>query len=391
MLLEDMISGIRIELGDKSQTVWTNNDEITRAIVKTVALMSRLTPKRSLVSSALDSGWITGTRILDISTLLPDYIRIEKVEYPADDEPPTIVTWDVVDGYLVFRSDPSLTAGETIRITYLGAWTPPTTDTEGDYPTHLDDIVIIGAAGQSLIFKAEEYTHTVITNLASAVSTLSGISAVTFPSAPDISSYITDADTALDAAIARFAAAVTTLGNMDTPLGDTETALDQVATHLGAAETEYLDVGDDLINAATRGEKAAEIYGQYAGYRTGIANAYIAEAEKRIALALAHEADAARDTTIGNSYVNEAIQRLTIAARQLDSYEQDVSLAASKVAYYRSQIEKATQLGAIANQYLDAAGRYLASGQSKVNEFLVALGYKPEFFAQKSDSTQTPF
>jgi len=41
-----------------------------------------------------------------------------------------------------------------------------------------------------------------------------------------------------------------------------------------------------------------------------------------------------------------------------------------------------------ANTLLDIAGRYLASGQSKINEMLIMLGQKPEFQTQKASSEQ---
>jgi len=41
-----------------------------------------------------------------------------------------------------------------------------------------------------------------------------------------------------------------------------------------------------------------------------------------------------------------------------------------------------------ARNFLDIAGRYLASGQAKINEFLVMLGLKPEFYTSKSLSEQ---
>ena len=389
MFLEDMINNVRIELGDKTMAVWTANDEITRAIVKTVALMSRLTPKRDLAEGTLTTVMIKDKYLLDISTILSDYIRIERVEYPVTTttSPPPVVTFDVVGKYLKFREDHTLTVDDVVRIIYLGAWTPPTPTADGNYPAHLDDIVIIGAAGQALIFKAEEYTYKVITSLDSAITAIGAISAISFPSAPDISSYLTDAETALDAAAARFAAAVSTLGSMTTPLGDAGTALDEVDTQITAGEG-YLDSGDDLINAATRGEDAGKIFGEYASHRVDMADSYTKEAAQRIALALAHEADSARESAIGNGYVNEAIQRISMASRVLDSFESEARVADAEVGYYRGQVDKAAQYVNIAGQYLEASGRYLANGQSKINEFLTALGIKPEFPTQKASAEQ---
>lgn len=446
--IDKLLSDIRIEVGDRDESVWTD-DELARATDKSVALMSRITPHRDIIETTivrdiddetltiasstgtltykpikpgsvamtgktLDTdfriNYLTGVvteigsnltdddytvsyelddYMLDISSLLPDYIKIERVQYPADDVPVSWLTFDIYGDLLVIRgSAVTLDEDEHLRIVYLKKWTAPTPTAAGDYPSHLDDVVVIGAAGQALIYKAEEYTHLAKDTVAAAVTTLAGISAVTFTSAPDISSYITDADTALDAAITRFAAAVTTLSNLDTPLADANTALDAVATQLGAAETEYLDVGDDLINTGTRGEDVGKTYADYAEVRVDMADTYIEEAKQRIALALANEADAGRDTTIGNSYVNEAIQRLAIAARELDSYGTSAEIDAAKVNYYTAQVQKAYQQAQASAQYLSVAGRFLASGQAKVNEFLTALGSKAEFVSHKASQEQ---
>lgn len=387
MLLGEMIINVRLELGDKAMVVWTDNDEITRAIGKSVSLLSRLTPKRDLVEGTLLDAWIEDKYLLDISDVLSDYIKIEKVEYPTDMEPPPAVTFDVVGDYLKFREDHTLTAGKVIRIIYLGKWTPPTPSAEGDYPLHLDDVIIIGSAGQALIFKAEEYTYKVISTLNDAITAIDAVSAITFPSAPDISTEKTAAETALTAAIAQFAAAVTSLGSMDSPLGDTATALDAIDTELSAA-IGYLADGDSLINAATRGADVGKTFGAYAGHRADIASGYEKEAAQRVALALAYEAKAARQGTLGNSYVNEAVQRVSIVSRLLDKFASEVTLSGSEVAYYKTQLDKVYQLGAIAGQYLKASGRYLASGQAKINEFLAALGIKPEISYQKASAEQ---
>lgn len=499
MLLQDMIDSIRIELGDKTKAIWEDDDDIIRAIHKSVALMSRLTPKKDLVEDAIESDWITGTRLLDISETLPDYIRIESVEYPADDEPPTIVTFDVYGNYLVFRSDPSLTADETIRIYYLCKWTPPTPTAEGDYPTSLDDVVIIGSCGEALIFKAEYYVNlaanaqeevdTLLTSLSGLSLSLDTLTpptaptlslptaptnysfskptaptlpdAPTAPSAPDISGYITDIETALSAAITQFEAAVTTLESMDTPLGNAATQAGCVATQIGHGQ-DYLEDGDGLINVATRGENVGDVYGKYAGYEADLAKEYAEAAGKYVDIALAWEANAARDTTIGNGYLNDAIQVVTTISRILDKYEGELKSYSSDVAQYsvevsgvidkykgeiageeagianfnaqiskfgdeitneRIKVEKFYQEVALygqqiadqqnqinefrssaetlkmaidgynaqATQYLELAGRYLASGQAKINEMLIALGFKPEFQTQKASANQTPF
>ena len=445
-VLEKLISDVRIEIGDKGKTVWAN-DEIIRAIEKSVSLMSRLLPKRDVVETTivrtitgatltianstgtlaykpikvnsvnitgktLDThyriNYLTGvvteigsglpdadytvsyeldSSIVDLSTILTDYIKIERVECPAGGSPPNLLTFDTFGNLLVLRAGVSLVDNDHLRIVYLCKWTPPTPTDSGSFPSHLDDIVIIGSAGQALIYKAEEYTGLAKISIVSASTVMDGIAAITFPSTPDFTAKVTLAETALDAAITQAQAAVTTLASMATPLGSASTAYSKMTAGVGVGE-DYLTTGAPLINTGTRGEDVGAIYGQYAGYEAGLLQRYIDEGSGNIALALAWEAKAARQNTIANSYINEAVQRLAVVARVLEGFSTEASVANSKVNYYTAQLNKAAQLTSLSGQYLNVAGRLLASGQSKVVEFLTSLGFKPESSSQKASSEQ---
>ena len=388
MYLEEMSSAIRIELQDleAGSNIW-ETDEITRAINKTTSLMSRLLPKRNVVKGTITSDMIESDYLLDISSILDDYIKIERVEYNIDQSPPQFPTFDIIDKYLMFRTDVSLTADDEIRIIYLGRWTPPTLNTVGDYPTHLDNTVIIGSAGQALIFKSEQYTQDAISCIALAKSTLDDIGVVSGVTVLDIGSKITNAETALTAAIARFTAAVTEVAKMDTPLANAATAVGKVAAEVAAGKA-YLETGDDLINTATRGDDVGETYGVYAQVQATLASGYSSEAERNITIANGWEARASREATIGNNYLNEAIQRLTVAARLIDKYQYDLVNYNQDISYYRAQVEKATSYGTTATQFLSIAGRYLADGQAKINEMLISLGLKVELTTQRALSEQ---
>ncbi len=446
MALQDkLISDIRIEIADRETTIW-QPDEIIRAIEKATSLMSRLLFKRdilettivrtisgeSLVISSntgtlaykpvkvgtvtilgkkLDTDfridYLTGvvTEIgsnlpddtyavsyeldsltLDISTLLPDYIKIDRVEYPAGGNPPTFVAFDIQGSFLSIRTG-TLTEDEHLRIIYYSKWTPPTSDTEGDYPSHLNDLIIIGASGEALIFKAEEYTHRAITTLDDAVDIIEGLSGVTFPDAPDISTYLTASISALTAAADALSDAETTVGSIDTALGLADAAFDniesEVATGLG-----YLDTGEPLINEGTRGKDVGATYGNYASHLANLMRNYADEGGGFVAIANAWEAKAGRQSTIGNSYINEAVQRIAIISRLLEKYNTEADVANQEVNYYIAQAGIATQLMNISVQYLNTAGRYLASGQAKINEMLATLLQKPEMMMQRAAGEQ---
>lgn len=352
MLLQEIVDNIRIELEDSTKAVWENDDSLIRAVNKTVALMSRLISKKSMVDVTVTTG---GIQRLDFSGTLSDFIRIEKLEYPKDEVPQTHPPYNLVGTTIFLTGSDKFTKDKIARIIYLAQWTPPTVEAEGDYPIHLDDAVIIGAAGQAQIFKAEYYLQLAATQIALGATAAAGLS-----------SSFTAVVTALDSAKTSFAASITTLAGLTTPQASAKTALDKVAAEVAAGKT-YLESGDDLINVATRGENVGAVYAQYATEQMRLASGYVNEAEGFLALVDSYIDKATREGVAGTGYTTEAVQRLGVLDRYLSQAERDEALGA---------------------RYLEIAGRYLASGQAKINEFLAALGYKPEVQSVKVSSQQ---
>jgi len=390
-ILNQLISSIRIEIGDREQAIW-QDDEIIRAIEKTVSLMSRLLPKRAMVTGNLGSSWIIGTHYLDISSILPNYIRIEKVEYPTDMTPVNAITFDPIGSYLQFRVDHNLTVGDEIRIVYQGAWTAPTISESGDYPEHLNDVVVIGSSGQSLIYKAEYYVHKAAETVGSSQTVLDDLLNVSFPDSPDITvgelaGLLASAKTTLGKAQTAFGTSLTTLGSMDSMLTCGAERVCKLPDHVTAAQA-HLTTGAPLINAVTVGDKVGEIYGQYASVEAAMGRENVQSGVAYVQLAGGWEAKAGRQSIIANGYIQEATQYLTALGKILDVFDAEVSLSRNKVDMYRAQLDAATRDTNLSSQYLDVAGRYLASGQAKINEFLAALGYKPEFFKNKASMAQ---
>ena len=449
MLLSEILAALRIELQDLDEDSYVHSeDDLSRAVRKCVSLMSRLIPDRGMVETtivraitgetltiATDTGtltykpikpdslsipnktvdtdytvnYLTGvvtevgsnlpdtdytvsyeldSQMLDISSLLSDYIKIDRMEYPAGEYPVANPTYDVLGDFIRLRGNTNtLTAGKHLRLMYLKRWTPATETVRGSYPTHLNDAIIIGSAGQALIFKAEKHTQAAVTAIAAGKVLLDAIAAVTVATAPSISTEITAAQTALAAGIARFVSAVTAVGNMDTPLGASVTALDKVGAVV-VTGVGYLTTGAAKINAATRGDKVGEIYGAYGSHQAGLAQTYDREGAQRTALALGWEAKSGRETTIGNSYLNEGVQRLAVVARLLEKYRLELEGNSQDVAYYARQLDRITKYETTAKQLIEISGRFLASGQAKINEMLIMLGLKPEYSTQRASSGQ---
>lgn len=468
MNLVDYQTTIRIELSDTA--TFFSATEISRAVGKTENLLSRLMPKKTVVETTLvraitgetlaiasstgtlaykpikpGSVVITGETLdtdyrinymtgvvtevgsllddgdytvaydldpqrLDISSLLSDYIRITRVEYPAGDEPPTYLgSYDIIDNFLIFHKDLSLTGNKHLRIYYDAKWTQATGAASGDYPTHLDDIIIVGAAGQCLIFKAEKYVQQAIAELelanAAADSMATPLAAIdtalnkavetgsegallavkdaldkvatyletngTTDNAKDVLANITDEIAALRAAISTaHDAANTYLDEVDT----TDLAL---ATY-GAEALLKVPVDSTLINTITIGKDVARIYRELsggwvstAGARISAALAFVEEANSRLSTVRSYIEEAMGWMRIGEDFTAEAVQRLGIVNAYIDE-------ATQRVAEVNAWAIQADRYLMTEREYLTIAGRYLASGQAKINEFFVMLGFKPE-------------
>lgn len=291
-------------------------------------------------------------RILDMSSLLPkeDYIRIERVEYPVGDDPPTLLTFDPLgeDLLLIKGKDTTLTEDKHIRVRYLKPWTAPAALSEGDYPKHLDNAVIIGATGQVLIFTAEKY-------VLSAVAALAAITAptdytVTKPTPPTTPTFTqTEFQKALD------------------KMSDLEAS---EAGMLVDAVT-LLTSGEAIITKINDADRLAEKYAQYAQVKLGVVAGY---------------------KELANAHFDEQIAKITSYSHQVADHANKVAAESAGVSNFAAQVGKYD--AEIRDQtlkveyYLQAASRYLASGQAKINEFLIMLGIKPELFMTKSSSEQ---
>ena len=555
MKQDAMLHAIRIELQDSDSSLY-ENDEILRAVDKAVSLLSRLVPKRgiaettlvrsitnetltiatstgtlaykpvkkdtlSITGKVLDTdfriNYLTGVvteiganlpdttytatyeldpTLLDLSTFLNDYIKIERVEYPAGETPVTNLTFDSYGSILSFRGTVSLDDTKHIRVVYLSKWTAPTVSVAGDYPSNLDDAVIIGSVGEALIYKAEYYTQKSVEALADITApTKPTLAALTPPTSPTFATLVAPTSPTLvtpSAPVAPTLATLTaptdyTFSKPSSPslpsdptaptaptiaFTDVETSVTAIGTEIAAAKAHHT-TGAGLVNTATRGSNVASVYGQYAdtvmsgaGHRVNEAMARLREIEDTINLYQAkvtaygsdvnayankisgtmnkYSSDIAAESAgssdfatrvskytaqinANNTLINlyaQAVSSFQVASeednvkvtkysQEVNSYQAQVSnqnLLASKFASevnnYMAQIEKqrldiqnyTQEVAAYASQvntqdlraknYLDIAGRYLASGQAKINEMLAMLGLKAEFNFSKASSEQ---
>lgn len=460
MELHEMMVATRIELQDVDKSLW-EDDDLTRAIQKTVSLLSRFMPKRAVVETVLyrdiddealtiasdtgtltykpvksgsiaitgetedtdyEANYLTGViteigalladgaytvsyelddRLLDISTLLPeeDYIKIDRVEYPAGNDPPTYVVFEIYGEFLLVKGNKVLTDDDHLRIMYLKPWAAPTAAAEGDYPKHLDNPIIIGASGQALIFMAENYVQQAITELAlvnAAADSMATPLADINTALDKITTHVAEADTALDKVATYLETSGTTdnakdvLSNVTDDAAELrtaiETALDKSSTYLTHATVppsahDYLVDGDDYITTVNDAERVAEKYAEYARTAIQIYQGLVAEATVRLDNLRSYVEEANAWMRMGDTFVREAGQRLGMATLFMNEATQRIN----EVSAWAIQADKYT---ITSKEYLNIAGRYLASGQAKINEFLIAIGQKPEFYTYKGSAEQ---
>jgi len=79
-------------------------------------------------------------------------------------------------------------------------------------------------------------------------------------------------------------------------------------------------------------------------------------------------------------------------SEEIRSYQAQIVEYQNEIATYNAKVNNiishTTQAATLVNNYLGIAGRYLASGQAKINEMLIMLGQKPEFQTSKALSEQ---
>ena len=348
-----------------------------------------------LISYNLDS------LMIDLNAVLPkeDYLKVERVEYPVSTDTPTHVVFEVFGDILLIKGkDVSLTEDNHLRIIYLQPWAMPGAQVEGNYPRHLDNALVIGSCGQSLIFKAEKYVQQAVTEI--ALANVAADSMATplgdINTALDkVTTHVTEAGTAL-AKVATYLETNGTTDNAKEILADItdnitdlrnaiETALDLSSTYLTGATNpsakQYLDDGDAYILTVNDADRVAEKYAEYSQAAIQIFSALAGEASIRLQNILSYIQEAEAWMKIGDTFIAEAGQRLGMATAFVNEAVQRVN----EVNAWGIQADKYT---ATSEHYLDIAGRYLASGQAKINEFLVSLGIKAEGSAYKGLSEQ---
>ncbi|KKL48418.1 hypothetical protein LCGC14_2325710, partial [marine sediment metagenome] len=274
----------------------------------------------------------TKSRIdIDLSTLIDDLIRVDRVEYPVGNVPQQFSKAEVW-GTILTLTGSHVTQGEVsdaehLVIKYYAPHSAPNDQSSGSYPSYLETTIQQAASAYALFIKALEWEHQAVTDFASARTAMGNLTAAhtlvtaalakvikylennTNDDAAAILKDVTDdaaalktaIDAAQDAAGTALAKVITyletnadpnnaqdILEDIDTDKADLRTAaktasdaanayLDEVdTTDLGQATVGaegLLETGDGLINQLNDGENVPALYADYSRARVQIAQA----------------------------------------------------------------------------------------------------------------------
>jgi len=362
----------------------------------------------TMVASTAYSIAYTKSRLaIDLSALLRDCIRVERVEYPVGSVPQDFSQFEVWDNVLTLtggvQSQAELSDAEHLIIYYLASHISPSTRAAATYPAVLDCTVELAASAYALFMKALQLEQQALTDQASARTALTSLTDIHSQIVTDRGSVRTILGTPLTdthaLAVAAFAKVITYLEDntnenakywltkittdilglrtailaavnaASTAAGKVETvSLDKATTGaepvLDASAT-LIDTGDDFINTVNVGANVAENYTAMAQAKATVAQMRIAAASARLNNATAYIQEANSRIELLNSYVNQAIGGWGAVAR----------IFIEQGSAYLLQIEKRLQ-AAIAYQaaadsgiadldrYIQTATTYLAAATS---------------------------
>ena len=295
-------------------------------------------------STAYSIDYVRSRIDLDLSTVIDDLIKIERVEYPVGNVPQLHSDFEVWGNILTvtggYGSQAEMSDAEHAIIKYLAPHSAPNAQSPGSYPSYLDTTIQLAACAYALLIEALQYelaASVSITAISSALTnaikymnnnTGNDAAAVILRITTDIAGLRSAALTALDAA--------------NTYLDEVDTT-DLTGSGNDSAEA-TLKAGEDLINAIADGANVAENYSEYsrawaniAAGRTNAAIGYLQEAATRLDNLRTYVEEASGYTAVFQGFLAEAQLRN-------EEVNQNLALAA---AYREEAIERRNEAWAI--------------------------------------------
>jgi len=274
---------------------------------------------------------------IDLSIVIPDFIKVERVEYPVGQVPQEFSKVEMWGSILTltggYASQKEVTDAEHLIIMYLAPHSVPSTHSPGSFPSYLDTTIQLAASAYALFIKALQYDHQAVTDLASVRTELGRVTVLvtattgkidlaltkvalylesngTTDNAKDRLAEITDIETYLRDLIIKLSDGTGALATLNSTLDEVDTT--DFANATDGAE-KMTSTGHPLINTVTDGARVAENYREYAQTKAELANAriqqamgYFQEAAARLDFLRSYIEEAAGWKAIGDTFIEEA-------------------------------------------------------------------------------------
>tara|TARA_Y100000310_G_scaffold345865_1_gene471891 strand:- start:32926 stop:35355 length:2430 start_codon:yes stop_codon:yes gene_type:complete len=313
---------------------------------------------------------------------LPDLIRVEHVIYPVGNIPQNHVVWDMwgrvltITGAGEHDEQAPMDEDRHVAVYYNAAHQPPTIFSAGSYPTFLENTVLLASGAYALYIHAQKYGQQAVTDFASARTALGNISAVhtlITTALAQVGVHATSMGTALEAAVTQAEASATALAKINSDSGrtyltDADTALNAYVTAIGDS-TSALDKVDTYLAGGTESTKAllAQIATDIVSLRTASA----------IAVAAAHTNIGGIDFTDVATSLGKAITALEKVPTYLeDNSSEDNKSWLTKITTDIAGLRTALLSDLDAqNDYLDDVATDLTNADSTRDRYMGSTNY----------------
>lgn len=278
----------------------------------------------SIVVSTVYTITYTRSRIdIDLSAIITDVLKVERVEYPVGSMPQKFNTPEVWGNILTLTgghdTQQEMSDYEHAIVKYYTSHSAPNAQSPASYSPVHDFSVELAAGAYALFMKALQYEHQAVTDQAAARTILAAAgSSDAFVAAK---ASLALADSTLDSAIA---AAIWT---------KISTALDAIATAAAAADAflvaasgqtpnTYLAAGVPFIDAVNDGKDVPENYASYAQRASELAATILQEASVYTNEAVVRLSQSDKYTAAGRTWVEQALANLAT----IDRYTQQAAV-----------------------------------------------------------------
>jgi hypothetical protein len=305
---------------------------------------------------------------IDISAIIPELIRIQRVEYPVDRVPQQFVSFGIWGNFMYVGSQKTnssqaeLSDKEHIAIYYEMEHQPPNVFSPGSYPEFMDEVVSIGGRAYALMMKGVQYEHQAVTDMAAmkTVITQATIGLIAIHALVKAALLLAATDLAASTAMGVTATGIFT--EVEAAMDASYAALGTITAYMTGSTApsivKYLGDGDAYIDTLNIGSQVAQVFASYAQRCSELASVIAGQAA---------------------AYQTEASARLQTSDRWYQSGMGYIQQANSYLQEIAAYLEEASRYADIVNGDLVMSDRFRTEGMSRMDEFLTVLKSKSEW------------